>query len=179
MWHEALNGHGGGIFGLFAWVLKTYLGGLASTVILAGLILISILLIFNTAIVSFVLLHKKIFATTGTVGQTILKGIRLLFVPTKSDETNSNYEDSSNFSLDKEDEEELADQKRHFLSKNIKENRREEEAETEDGESDTNPKPKTITDFNHEEKLTPEQIGKVEQIVNEVISKNIEIEMME
>ncbi len=45
MWRQAIEGHGGGIFGMPAWILKTYVGSLGSTVILVGLLLVSALLL--------------------------------------------------------------------------------------------------------------------------------------
>ncbi len=48
MWLEAVNGHGGGVFGMLAWPLKTYLGPIASLILLVGTTLISLLFLFNT-----------------------------------------------------------------------------------------------------------------------------------
>ncbi len=47
MFEQALSGHGGGIFGMIAWPLKTYIGVLGSTLILIGIILISLLFLFQ------------------------------------------------------------------------------------------------------------------------------------
>jgi len=48
MWLEAVNGNGGGVFGMLAWPLKTYLGPIASFILLLGITLISLLFLFNT-----------------------------------------------------------------------------------------------------------------------------------
>ncbi len=48
MWLEAVNGTGGGVFGMLAWPLKTYLGPIASLILLIGTTLISLLFLFNT-----------------------------------------------------------------------------------------------------------------------------------
>ena len=48
MWLEAVNGNGGGVFGMLAWPLKTYLGPIASLILLVGITLISLLFLFNT-----------------------------------------------------------------------------------------------------------------------------------
>jgi len=48
MWLEAVNGNGGGVFGMLAWPLKTYLGPIASMILLLGITLISLLFLFNT-----------------------------------------------------------------------------------------------------------------------------------
>ncbi len=50
MFQEALAGHGGGIFGMIAWPLKTYVGIIGSTIILIGIMLISLLFLFQSAI---------------------------------------------------------------------------------------------------------------------------------
>lgn len=48
MWLEAVNGHGGGVFGMLAWPLKTYLGAIGSYILLFGVVIISLLFLFNT-----------------------------------------------------------------------------------------------------------------------------------
>lgn len=50
MFTEALNGHGGGIFGMISWPLKTYTSPIAAAFILIGLMLISLLFLFREAI---------------------------------------------------------------------------------------------------------------------------------
>lgn len=50
MWNEALEGHGGGIFGMLAWVLKTYVGPIAAALILCGIMLIGLLFLFRAAL---------------------------------------------------------------------------------------------------------------------------------
>jgi S-DNA-T family DNA segregation ATPase FtsK/SpoIIIE len=50
MFTEALNGHGGGIFGMLAWPIKTYTSQIASILILVGLSLISLLFLFREAL---------------------------------------------------------------------------------------------------------------------------------
>ena len=59
MWTMALEGSGGGIFGMLAWPMKTYLGSIASIVVLIGMAAVSVFLIFNTALTHFVLLNKN------------------------------------------------------------------------------------------------------------------------
>lgn len=80
MWREALLGHGGGVFGMLAWPLKSYLGIVGSVIILVGLLFVSVLLIFNTSVADFILLHKKLFAGLGSFGQFIVNSVRTLFV---------------------------------------------------------------------------------------------------
>ncbi|HAT03612.1 MAG TPA: cell division protein FtsK [Candidatus Magasanikbacteria bacterium] len=82
MWRQALEGHGGGIFGMLAWPMKEYLGVVASYVILIGIVIISIFLIFNTTLAAFVLIHKKFFAALGWFGRSLVSIIKKLFLPT-------------------------------------------------------------------------------------------------
>lgn len=81
MWSEAIQGNGGGVFGMFAWVLKSYTGAIASWVIFIGLVIVSILLIFNTSITGFVFLHKKVFESFGALGRLVIESVKFLFVP--------------------------------------------------------------------------------------------------
>ena len=48
MWLQAVNGHGGGVFGMLAWPLKSYLGPIGSYILLLGVVIISMLFLFNT-----------------------------------------------------------------------------------------------------------------------------------
>lgn len=72
MWQMALDGNGGGVFGMFAWPLKTYLGNIAAFVVLFGMALVSIFLLFNTALTHFVMLNRKIFSGLGFIGRAVL-----------------------------------------------------------------------------------------------------------
>ncbi|MBI4427297.1 MAG: DNA translocase FtsK 4TM domain-containing protein [Candidatus Magasanikbacteria bacterium] len=83
MWSMALEGSGGGVFGMLAWPMKTYLGSIASVVVLVGMAAVSVFLIFNTALAHFVLLNKKLFAGLGLAGQTVINLFKL-FVKTGS-----------------------------------------------------------------------------------------------
>lgn len=87
MWREALEGHGGGVFGMLAWPLKSYLGTAASMVVLIGLALISILLIFNTSVTAFVLLNKKMLSGIGALGAATVATVKFLFVPPAKKDT--------------------------------------------------------------------------------------------
>ena len=72
MWRMALEGHGGGIFGMMAWPLREYLGTIAGSVILVGMVATSVFLIFNTSLTHFIMLNKKLFAGLGWVGRMII-----------------------------------------------------------------------------------------------------------
>jgi len=80
MWQQALDGNGGGVFGMLAWPLRSYLGSIAGIVILIGMVVVSIFLIFNTSLTAFVMLNKKLFAGLGAFGRGIFNMISCLFV---------------------------------------------------------------------------------------------------
>lgn len=80
MWQQALDGHGGGVFGMLAWPLKSYLGSIAGIVILVGMVAASVFLIFNTSLTAFVMLNKKLFAGLGALGSWIFDAVKFLFV---------------------------------------------------------------------------------------------------
>jgi S-DNA-T family DNA segregation ATPase FtsK/SpoIIIE len=95
MWLEALAGNGGGIFGMGAWPLKTYLGTIASYVLLGGIVWISILLIFNTAITHFLMLQEQILIGLESLGKGLKEIFASLFVSraAKGDEAYIDDED--------------------------------------------------------------------------------------
>lgn len=71
MWTEALAGHGGGVFGMMAWPLKMYLGSLAGLIVLAGLGLVSLFLLFNTAILHVLKIPLKLVDGVASIGKGI------------------------------------------------------------------------------------------------------------
>jgi S-DNA-T family DNA segregation ATPase FtsK/SpoIIIE len=80
MWPQALEGNGGGIFGMGAKYLKDYLGTVASIVLLVGLAWISLLLIFNTAISQFLAVHQRFLRSLGNIGIGLRNVVASLFV---------------------------------------------------------------------------------------------------
>lgn len=98
MWAQALEGNGGGVFGMGAYPLKEYLGAIASYVLLAGLVWISILLVFNTAITHFLMMHKKLLEGFGALGSGLRDLFASLFV-SQSRDAEADY-------MDEEDDEE-------------------------------------------------------------------------
>lgn len=143
MWQQALEGHGGGIFGMLAWPMKQYLGDIAGYVILTGLVVISIFLIFNTTFTAFIIIHKKISESLGWIGKGILAIIKKLFIPTGRQikvETNqyveSGYEDEDG------EEDDTSIKKRSFFKKHI---HADTEDTNEDEEIDTEETTKTKT----------------------------------
>lgn len=136
MWTEALAGHGGGIFGMLAWPLKTYLGMVGSAVILLGLIAVSAILILNTSLASLLSLSQQGVARLGQWWGRVT--------------TRLNNKDSARFSIHgaytlygKEDEHDEEAKSRGFFKKrltadatdtNEEQHNEEEEADEEDEE---------------------------------------------
>ena len=133
MWIQALEGNGGGVFGMFAWVLKTYVGMIGSVLILAGMTLVSILLIFNTSAANFIMLHRKLFERLGGFGRAITGTTKTLFVPTGDETEEDEYE-----SDEEEEEEDDTEEERHFSKKALDEDmdEAEEEDDTEEEEEE-------------------------------------------
>lgn len=127
---EALAGNGGGVFGLLAWPLKNYLGAVASLIILGGLAVVSVLLIFNTSLTQFILLHRKIMTKLGIAGTTIISTAKKLFVPNPEQlrfKIKGDYAEST----DETDGEEITPvaSERRFFKKIINEEEPEESSE--------------------------------------------------
>ncbi|OGH88851.1 MAG: hypothetical protein A2537_02645 [Candidatus Magasanikbacteria bacterium RIFOXYD2_FULL_36_9] len=73
MYTQATLGFGGGFFGLaLAWPLSKYLGYWGGTLILFGILLISLIFLFNTTLAQMVDLNKKFFLMLGWVGTKII-----------------------------------------------------------------------------------------------------------
>ncbi len=70
---EAWLGNGGGLAGLvLAWPFLKYIGYWGATIVLAGLLLVGIIFLFNTSLAQIVDLHKKFFYLLGWFGQKIV-----------------------------------------------------------------------------------------------------------
>ncbi|HSR89140.1 MAG TPA: DNA translocase FtsK 4TM domain-containing protein [Candidatus Udaeobacter sp.] len=73
MFSLATQGYGGGLIGFaLAWPLNKYLGYWGATMLLIGLLLTSIIFLFNTSLAQIVDLHKKFFLLLGWFGQKIV-----------------------------------------------------------------------------------------------------------
>ncbi|MBI5221342.1 MAG: DNA translocase FtsK, partial [Candidatus Magasanikbacteria bacterium] len=80
----AFQGYGGWLVGLvLAWPLATYVGYWGGMIILAGLLLVSIIFLFNTSLAQIVALHKKFFLVLGWFGKQIV----LFFASFKKSDT--------------------------------------------------------------------------------------------
>jgi len=123
MWRQALAGAGGGVFGMLAWPLKTYLGSIGSVILLIGLAMVSVILLFNTAILHFFTLHKKILASLGLVGN---------FVKQQAHMSDADDEDAEEDEY--EDDEEESPRRRRFFARNIETDSDDEEGEYDDEE---------------------------------------------
>ncbi len=128
MWSEALLGNGGGMIGMFAWVMQSYLGNIAGFLVLFALLLISLLLLFNTLLTHLILLHHKFFEGLGSVGAQFISIIRRLFERPK--QYDSSWMDDEN-----NDEEETLEKKRSFFARKIQDEEDEQET-TEEVEED-------------------------------------------
>src|SRR3989338_5090437 len=108
MWREALQGHGGGIFGMGAWPLKSYLGAIASIVILIGLTLVSVLLMFNISFPQLAAFFKNLFPHIHRAGTTMAHAGKKLFAPSQSSNVTvgGDYEEDSELETDDAYEEE-------------------------------------------------------------------------
>lgn len=140
MWAESLEGNGGGVFGMLAWPLKTYLGSIASIVLLIGLTLISLILMFNTAITHIVMVNQGMLRALGWAGRTVVATFKTVFV--KSDSKISMTDEEE----DIEEERDLTPRKSLFTKKavsrgNDEEDEADDEEETEDDEEEEKPMP--------------------------------------
>lgn len=73
MWSEAMQGYGGGLMGaVLAWPLLKYLGYWGGFVILAGLLLVAIIFLFNTSLAQLVALNRKALLLLGWLGRQII-----------------------------------------------------------------------------------------------------------
>lgn len=141
MWSEALLGHGGGIMGMPAWALLTYFGALASYIILLGLGIVSLLLMFNTAIVHLILMNKKMIGGLGALGRGIISATKALFViPSPTEQDNTDTDDEEGQMADdntEEDEPEEERSSRQFATRTIAASHTDtDEEETEDEAED-------------------------------------------
>lgn len=132
----ASQGYAGGFFGLtLAWPLLKYVGYWGGTLILAGLLLVSFIFLFNTTLAQIVDLHKKFFTMLGWVGNQIIIFFAAFKKPLPINEPvkfsiKGEYE-SKNIP---EDEENEIEEKRTFNKKAIREEEEEEEAEISEDE---------------------------------------------
>lgn len=131
----ALQGYGGGLVGLvLAWPLGMYVGYWGGLVILFGVLLVSLIFLFNTSLAQVVALNKKIFLLFGWLGKQVVsffgsfKKDKVVFkvkgeqnTVAQTDEYISNEED--------EDEEERRIFERRAIARQMEKEKEEEEEE--------------------------------------------------
>jgi len=132
----AIQGNGGGLFGLaLSWPLLKYVGYWGGLLILAGILLISLIFLFNTSLAAMVGMNKKIFLAFGWVGRQII-GFFSLFKKKPSSlrmEIKGEYtspDDDEKEDIKKDDEEQ--EERRIFHKKNLNKNDTEEKIEDKD-----------------------------------------------
>ncbi len=73
MMELAKQGYGGGFVGLaLSWPLGTYVGYWGALIVFVGMLLVSIILIFNTSLQQIIALHKKFFLALGWIGKQLI-----------------------------------------------------------------------------------------------------------
>lgn len=124
MFTLAVQGYGGGLIGwLLAWPLKIYIGYWGGIVILIGLILISIIFLFNTSLAKIVELHRRLFLALGWLGRQIIN----LFSHFKSKQTETKFrikgkyqtEYDNEYEEEKNDDEKAEEEERLFHKKSL------------------------------------------------------------
>lgn len=135
MWVMALQGYGGGIAGYaLAWPLQKYLGYWGGLTVLIGILLVSIIFLFNTSLAQIVNLHKKALMVFGWIGKQIISFFALF----KSEEKvkfkiKGEYNDKTEVEKGDENDgaEEEEEEKRIFAQKKLGAKEEEEEEEIE------------------------------------------------
>lgn len=109
MWAEAINGRGGGVFGMFAWPLVRYFGDVAAWVVLGAMTLIGIILLFNTSLLHLLSLHQRLrdgLIRLGEWWDEKIMGSRAYDEDEDDDENEEEYEEDE---YEEEEEEEFED----------------------------------------------------------------------
>ena len=149
MLNEASLGNGGGLAGLLlAWPLQKYIGYWGATIVLAGLLLVGIIFLFNTSLAKIVELHKKFFLLLGWFGQKIIsffslfKTDKIKFKIKGDYQTNDEIgQDGKNDEDDMVEEEDRVFQQRILIKKEDDDEKRLEEEVEEEPEKRSIPKP--------------------------------------
>lgn len=184
MWSEAVQGNGGGVFGMLAWVLKTYVGMIGGVVILLGSGVVATLLLFQSATNTFVRFYRRLFSFFSRLAPKSSKQTGTII---------SGYDDD-------EEEEEQAESPR-FTPKTVGKPQAENETEQDDDEEEEEterpmPTPKEpsvwqqpiiVKDvpplsllFTRKEKPTSGDIKSNSQVIQSTLQEfNIDVEMGE
>jgi S-DNA-T family DNA segregation ATPase FtsK/SpoIIIE len=147
MWEIATQGYGGGLFGMaLGWPLLKYVGYYGGLLILIGLLLVSLIFLFNTTLAQMVELHKKFFLMLGFIGRNIINFFAQ-FKKTKSEET-VKFSIRGDYEVENQEEEEEAEHV--FQKKKIT------EEEEEDGEDETEKKETEVKKEDEKEEIKTE-----------------------
>ncbi len=144
MFSQATQGYAGGFFGLaLSWPLLKYVGYWGGTLILFGLLLVSLIFLFNTTLAQMVELNKKFFMMLGWVGKQIIAFFAKFKKPGIQSEPvkfsiKGDYESNTPPEIETEEE----DEKRVFHKKTISEIAQDEEEEWVEDETEEKTKDK-------------------------------------
>ena len=135
MYDLATQGYGGGLIGLLsAYPLKIYIGYWGAFMLLAGLLLVGIIFLFNTSLAQIVDLHKKFFLLLGWFGQKIISFFALFKTDKVKFQIKGNYQVNDGGAETGENDEAGEEEQRIFqqrsLAKKDSEETEEEEEET-------------------------------------------------
>lgn len=122
MLNEATLGNGGGLVGLaLAWPFQKYIGYWGATIVLAGLLLVGVIFLFNTSLAKIVDLHKKFFLLLGWFGQKIILFFSLFKTDKIRFKIKGDYRmNDENDAVDKNDKiEEDEEEKRIFQQRSL------------------------------------------------------------
>lgn len=192
MWNAAMQGYGGGMAGYaLGWPLATYLGYWGALIVLVGLLLASLIFLFNTSLAQIVALHKKFFLLLGWFGRQIISFFALfkkdekVKFRIKGDYQETLAEDGEVEVLAEDEEEERIFQKKHINQE--KEEAYEDTADDKKEDEITPPPKPIIRDlppiellFTSKSKPTSGDIkGNAETIRDTLYNFGIEVEMGE
>ncbi len=125
---EATQGYAGGLFGLaLSWPLLKYVGYWGGLMILIGLLLISVIFLFNTTLAQIVEINKKFFMMLGWGGQQIV-AFFASFKNGKSEEP-VKFSIKGDFAYAEDENEENADEEERVFSKKVIDDEDEESEE--------------------------------------------------
>jgi S-DNA-T family DNA segregation ATPase FtsK/SpoIIIE len=194
MWNAAMQGYGGGLAGYaLGWPLATYLGYWGALTVLVGLLLASLIFLFNTSLAQIVALHKKFFLLLGWFGRQIISFFALF----KKDEKvkfriKGDYRETlaEDGEVEVLTEDEEGEEERIFQKKHINQEKEEACEDTADDkkEDEITPPPKPIIRdlppidllFTSKSKPTSGDIkGNAETIRDTLYNFGIEVEMGE
>ena len=150
MFSDATDGRGAGLIGMFAWILKNYLGMAGGVVTLAALFLVGALLAFNNPGMHGLIVQKTIAGSLSAMGNAIRSTFSALFLPSHDREDEDDDEEYDE-EYDEDDEYEDVVEEPAFTKNDLSKDSDEEEDEDEEEEDD-------IDEDDDEEKDGPRRI---------------------